>query len=319
MQSTLNPMGPGKIFYVVNAADTEVYNYLSEMILPDTDGTIRLYSATSLTADVAIQAALDACVANRNDYVVIMPSSTNYSITTAISVSKKGVHIVCPTGLGGNFPIGNTARLKSIVAATPVFAIAANTEAVEIAGLYIKNYADVAAITVDTGCSALNIHNNMFPMVWTTSPVASIVGTGSAFAWSSIEHNQWISETGSQVTAAIAAINIQTTATGARVCHNEVTLGDRNVATVAISNLAAKGHTDFNVFSESGGAAANIGGGSYGGTITKCIAISTSACAIGNLGAVATTHMVTGGTAAISYSENYDGHDATAANGSVVA
>jgi hypothetical protein len=294
----------GNVYYVVNAADTDVVTYMNANYnFNYSDGSQSLYIATSLTADVAIQAALNACVANRNDYVVVMPSSTNYSITASLSMSKKGVHLVCPTGLSGNtFPIGNTARLKSIVAATPVIAIATSTEAVEIAGFYIKNYADVAAITVATGTSALNIHHNMFPMVWSAAPVASIVATGSGCAWGSIENNWWISESGTGVTAAIACVNIGAQATGSRVCHNEVTIGDANIATLCISNAAVKGVTNFNVFSESGGS-----GVQSGGTITNAIAIPVNGAAVGNRGAVAANELLSGGTANTSFCDNLDG------------
>ena len=299
-------LSAGNIYYVYNAADTAVGSHLRGMLngVKYDDGSTVLHEATSLTADVAIQAALDSCVANRDDKVVIMPSNTNYSITASLAINKKGVHVICPTGLTGNdFPVGNTARLKSITAATPVFAVAASTEAFEIAGFYIKNYNDVAAITMADGVSAQNIHTNAFMLEWASSPVASIVGTGSAGAWGTIGHNWFISESGTGVTAAIAAVDIKAQATGCRVCNNEVTIGDGNTATVGISNLAVKGATNFNVFSSSGGIAVTPSGGA----ITNCVAISTMGCAIGNRGAVAASALLSGGTAAHSYCDNMDG------------
>jgi hypothetical protein len=298
-------LGIGNVYLVANKSDTASYASLEAqygtIVYPD--GTSMFHGATAATADVAIQAALDSCVANRNDYVVIMPSSTNYSITATLQVSKKAVHIICPTGLSGNsFPIGNTARLKSITAAQNIFAITTGVEAVEIAGFYLKNYADLAAITIATGCSALNIHHNMFPMVWSSSPVASIVGTGSGGAWGSIENNWWISESGTSVTAAIAAVDLAAQATGARVCHNEITIGDANTATLCISNLAVKGRTDFNTFSESGGS-----GVTSGGTITNAISVPVNGAAIGNRGAVASGELLSGGTANTSFCDNLDG------------
>jgi hypothetical protein len=92
-------------------------------------------------------------------------------------------------------------------------------------------------------------------------------------------------------------------ATGARVCRNEVTIGDGNTATIGISNLAVKGHTDFNIFSSCGGIAVTPSGGA----ITNCVAINTMACAIGNRGAVAASALLSGGTAAHSYCDNMDG------------
>ena len=295
-------MGPGKTFYVVNAADSAVANYLLQIFPPDPDGVDRVYVATSATADTAIQAALDACLANRNDYVVVMPSGTNYSITVTLQMTKKGVHLICPTGMSNSgFPIGNTARLKSSVAATPVINITA--EACEVAGFYIKNYTAVEAITLATTVSGQNIHHNAFMMVWSGSPAPIISGVGAGGAWGSIERNWFISETGTSITSAIAAISILAGATGCRVCHNEVTIGDGNTASVAISNLAVKGHTDFNIFSESGGS----GAAPSGGTITKCVAISTMGCAIENRGAVATSGLLTGGTTGHSFVGNLAG------------
>jgi hypothetical protein len=300
---------------VYNEADTAVGAHLRDMFegVKYQDGSKILYKATSLTADVAIQEALDACVANRNDYVVVMSSGTNYSITNTLQLTKKGVHLICPTGLSNaGFPVGNTARLKSIVAATSVANVTA--EAVEIAGFYIKNYADVAAITIAATVSAQNIHSNAFMMVWSSSPAAMIVGTGAGGAWGSIENNWFISESGTSVTAAIAAIDIAAQATGCRVCHNEVTIGDGNTATLCISNQAIKGHTDFNVFSESGGS-----GVTSGGTITNAISVAAAGAAIGNLGAVGSGKLLSGGTAAHSFVGNIDGRTASDGAGGQVA
>jgi hypothetical protein len=306
--------GCGEVFYVCNSADTAVKNWLGQRVPGD-----HLFVATSATADVKIQKALDATVANRNDYVVVMPSGTNYSITNTLTMSKKAVHLVCPAGISGNFPIGNTARLKAITAAMNIAAVSA--EAVEIAGFYIKNYSDLASITLSATVSAMNIHHNAFMLVWTTTPLASIVGTGAGGAWGSIERNWFISETGRAVTAAIGAIDIKAGATGCRCCHNEVTIGDDNVASVGISNLAIKGHTDFNIFSESGGNGALNGSQVAGGTITKAIAVNVAGAAIGNIGAVGTAQMLTGGTTLHSYAENYGGYIANVGttNGSVEA
>jgi hypothetical protein len=303
--------GLGNTYYVVNAADTAVVADFKKRLdgIVYADGSSPLFVATSLAADGAIQAALNACVANRDDTVVIMPSDTNYSITATLQATKKGVHIICPTGIGYDFPIGNTARLKSIVAATAVINFTA--QAIEFAGFYVKNYADVAAITLAATALSPNIHHNSFMLVWTASPAAAIVGSGAAGAWGGITRNWFISETGTGVTAAIAAIDIAAQATGCRVCGNELTIGDGNTATVGISNLAVKGHTDFNVFSSSGGIAVTPSGGA----ITNCVSINTMACAIGNRGAVAASALLTGGTAAHSYCDNMDGATGTG-NGS---
>jgi hypothetical protein len=307
--------GAGNVYYVVNQNDTAAYNAASLRYGGKiySDGSPMLYVATSTTANVAIQAALDACVACRNDYVIVLPSNTNYGLAAALTMSKKSVHLICPTGLSGNsFPVGNTARVKQLGAYTGIIVSA---QAVEIAGFFLKNYTAKSFITLAgsnyTGGSAgsassPNIHHNMFAMVWSGTPDPIIMpydSTDDGGSWGSIEYNQFISETGTGITSAIAAVSINAQATGCRVCHNEVTIGDGNTASVGISNLAVKGHTNYNVFSSCGGIAVTPSGGA----ITQAVAISTMACAIGNRGAVAASALLSGGTAAHSFCDNMDG------------
>jgi hypothetical protein len=80
-----------------------------------------------------------------------------------------------------------------------------------------------------------------------------------------------------------------------------LTIGDGNIATIGISNAAVKGHTDFNIFSECGGNAV-----ASGGTITVCIAIAATGCAIGNLAAVLAGQLLSGGTSAQRAVANYE-------------
>jgi hypothetical protein len=294
-------IGVGNVYIVCSKSDTAVYNDLNTRFsgLSYPSGNKVFYPATALTADVAIQEALDACVSNRNDYVVVWPSDSNYSITNTLTMSKKAVHLICPAGLGVDFPVGNTARLKAITAAMNVIAI--SNQAVEVAGFYIKNYTALAAITLSAAAHAPNIHHNAFMMVWSGTPAAIITGAGAGGAWGSIQNNWFISETGTSITAAVAAIAIQAAATGCRVCKNEVTIGDNNTATIGISNAAIKGHTDFNVFSD-----CYSSGAQPKGTFGACIQIGEAACAIGNRGAVATTTLLAGGTANKSFCDNKD-------------
>jgi hypothetical protein len=308
--------GCGEVFYVCNSADTPVKNWLNQRV----PGS-HLFVGTSTDSSTAIQKALDSCVANRNDYVIIMPSDTNYGLAAALTMSKKSVHLVCPSGLNsGSLAVGNTARLKQLTAACRIINVSA--QACEIAGFYLKNYTALSHIGLAAGAHAPNIHNNAFMLVWSGAQkpaiTNNILGTSgdTGCSWGSIERNWFISESGTSITAAIGAVEIVAYATGARVCHNEVTIGDGNIATIGISNQAVKGHTDFNVFSESGG-----DGVASGGTITKCVSVAATGCAIGNIGAVGTGQMLTGGTTLHSYAENYGGYIANVGttNGSVEA
>ncbi len=297
-------LGMGNIYYVVNTASSSYAHMISRLkdVYYD-DGTPALHLHTSSASAVTLnglKSALADTVEDRNDFVVVMPSNSTYYIDEALAMDKKGVHLVCPAGLGYDIGANNAARIQQITAATACIAV--SDAAIEIAGFYIKQYADVAAITLAALSYAPNIHHNTFPLVWSSAPVAAIVGTGDAGGWGKIERNWFVSQAGGAVTAAIAAIDIKANATACQCNHNQVTIGDTEIATLCISNAAVKGHTDFNIFSECGGS-----GVSDGGTITNAIAIHESGCAIGNLGAVASGELLSGGTAAHSFCQNFDG------------
>jgi hypothetical protein len=297
-------LGIGNVYMVGQTADTSAYTDFAKRYtkVRHADGSMMLHPFIG-TGSVActtngIQTALDACLTNRNDYVVVAPSDSNYGLDAVATLSKKAVHLVCPSGIGyGNFPIGNSARIKQLTAASVVFAL--SNQAIEIAGFYIKNYTALGAITLAAAAHSPNIHSNMFTMVWSGAQAASIAGATTGGAWGSIEHNWFISESGTAQTAAIGCVDIAAQATGCRVCHNEITIGDANTATVCISNLATKGHTDYNVFATGGGT-----GGT--GVITNAIVIPTLEACIGNRGAVAAGCLLSGGTTATSFCDNLD-------------
>jgi hypothetical protein len=247
-----------------------------------------------------IQTALDSCVSCRNDYVVVAPSDTNYGLDLVLTMSKKAVHLICPSGMGaGDFPVGNTARIKQLTAANAVIAI--SNQAVEVAGFYLKNYTALSTITLAAAAHSPNIHHNAFMLVWSGAQAPAIAGTTTGGSWGSIGPKNWfISESGTAQTAAIACVDIAANATGCRVCGNEVKIGDANTATVCISNLAVKGSTNYNIFGTGGGT-----GGT--GVITNAIIIPTLEECIGNRGAVAAGCLLSGGTSGQSFCDNLDG------------
>jgi len=301
--SLLNaPFGAGKVFHVCQVA-TDTYDYLSKILVPDSDGVPRLYghssTASAVTSD-GIAAAVAQTVEGRNDYIVVWPADSTYYIDAAVALNKKSVHVVCPAGMGYDIGSTNAARIQQITASTACFAV--SDSAVEISGFYIKNINGASAITLAATSYAVNIHHNTFPLIWTSSAIGSIIGTGDAGAWGKIERNWFVSQSGGAQTCAAGVIQIQASATACQVNHNQITIGDTQTATIGISNAAVKGHTDFNIFSESGGS-----GVPDGGTITSCVSIHASGCAIGNRCAVAAGQALTGGTAAHSFVDNMDG------------
>ena len=282
-------LGVGNVYWVIKT--TEAYY---DAFLGDRQ---RTYSDGSSAVHTSIQSALDATVECRNDYVIVQPSNSDYDLTAALTMSKKSVHLICPAGLGNDIGATNACRLHQNTAATAVIAV--SDASVEIAGFYIKNYQNKAAITLAALSYAPNIHHNTIVMNCTsTTSEPMIAGTGDAGAWGSIERNWIISQSGDDYTIA-SIITINSAATAARVCYNEITIGDGATATIGISNAAVKGMTRGNVF---GGAGSDC-------TWTHCISVNGDGNAIGNRGVVADSILVAGGTNDKSFSDNMNGVD----------
>jgi hypothetical protein len=297
-------MGRGNV-YIVAGSGSSSYSELAAKYEGCTydDGSAMFYPHVSTASTVTtngLKNALAATVEDRNDYVIVMPANATYYINEALAMNKKGVHLICPAGLGYDIGATNAARIQQI-GNYPIIAV--TDAAVEIAGLYLKQMTGYAGITLGTGTAyAPNIHHNTFPLIWIAAAIGSIIGAGDAGAWGKIERNWFISQSGGAQTCAAGIIQIQSAATGAQVNHNQIDIGDTQIATIGISNAAVKGHTDFNIFSECGGS-----GVADGGTITKCVSIHASGSAIGNRGAVGTGQLLTGGTASHSFCNNFDG------------
>jgi hypothetical protein len=299
-------IGIGNIYFVVNttsaAAYADILRKYEGMVYDDGTKVVHPHTASASAVTLnGLKSAAACLVEDRNDLIIVMGANGTYYIDEAISLAVKNCHMICPPGLGYDIGATNAARIQQITAATAVIAVA--DASVEIAGFYLKNINQTSHITLAATSYAPNIHHNTFPLIWVSGAQAgAVVGAGDGGAWGKIERNWFVSQAGGALTCAGGIVQIQPSATAAQVNHNQVTIGDTNIATVGIYNGAVKGHTDFNIFSECGGS-----GVSDGGTITKCVSIHPSGCAIGNRMAVATTHGVTGGTADVSYCNNKDG------------
>jgi hypothetical protein len=309
--------GVGNIYYVIQTTETFYDQFVADHNEAYSDGTWSVcpHTATSTVVTTnGLKNALAKTVEGRNDYVIVMGANSTYYIDEALAMNKKGVHIICPAGFGYDIGATNAARIQQITAATAVFAV--SDAAIEIAGFYIKNYDGVVAITLAATSYAPNIHHNTFALIESAAFVGSIIGAGDGGAWGKIERNWFVSQAGGAKTCAAGVIQIQPSATAAQVNHNQITIGDTQIATIGIYNGAVKGNTNFNIFSESGGS-----GVADGGTITKCITIHASGCAIGNIGAVGTGQLLDGGTTLHSYAHNFGAYiaDVGTTDGSVEA
>jgi hypothetical protein len=297
-------LGIGNVYVVCNttsASYEEVRKRYGNTVYEDGSQMFHPHTSTASVVTLnGLKSALAATVEDRNDYVVVMGANSTYHIDEALAMNKKNVHIICPSGLGYEIGATNSARIQQI-GAYAIFAV--SDASVEIAGFYLKNLTGYSAITLAANAYAPNIHHNYFPIQAIASFVGSIIGSGDGGAWGKIERNTFISQSGGSQTCAAGIVQIQSGATCCGVNYNEVIIGDTQTATVGIYNNAIKGQTNFNIFSESGG----NGVATNGGTITKCITINPSGCAIGNRGAVGTTQVLAGGTSAHSYSDNIGG------------
>ena len=285
----LGAVGIGNVYYVCKTTDTAVYADMWKRY----GGSRKKYEDDSLILHSTIQSALDATVECRNDYVIVMPSDSDYDLTAVLTMSKKSVHLICPAGLGYDVGATNAARIHQT---TDAAVIAVSDSSIEIAGFYLKPYVDASSITIAATSYGLNIHHNFFTLNWDSAPSPVIACTGDGGAWGLVSHrNLFGSLAGDDVTCA-SMVTIGAAATGARCNHNSFVLGDGNIATVGITNSAVKGETHYNTFS--------TGGGVDGGTFTHCLDIHGSGTAIGNRATVADSELVAGGTDELSFSDN---------------
>ena len=110
------PFTPGKIFFVVDNADTH-YADFQAAFPADSDGVERVYSTLS--------AAYDATVSGRND-VIILDGNSTHDLTSMLTVSKNRVHFIgLDYLLGDKRMYGQSAKVAMGVttAATDVFAV----------------------------------------------------------------------------------------------------------------------------------------------------------------------------------------------------
>lgn len=285
--------GAGDVFHVVHSAESGVVSWLQERI--DSSHLFIYDSTYNLTA---IQDALDVTVECRNDYVVVHPAVSDYDIDTTLTMSKKSVHLVCPGGLGNDVGATNAARIH-MTADDKLIEL--TDSAIEVAGLYFKNYTLKTIMGLGTSTYACNVHNNNFLYTLTSTTCEPIVdsthpsGTKDGGSWGTFERNWFANTAGGSSTIAVI-MKIHGNCKNLRIKFNEFTLTDTITATIGIDQQAVGGTADFNTFRSE----------TTDGTFGACINLHAKASAIGNRGACVTTTLVSGGTADVSFSDNRD-------------
>jgi hypothetical protein len=294
-------IGVGNIYYVINTTEAHYAQFCADYNVVYSDGSESVCPDDGEGGNATgIHAALTKTVAGRNDYVIVMPG--DYNSYYAYLMTKSAVHLIAPAGFGYDIGANNSTCLFCNSGDTEDAVIKISARACEVAGFRMSSFPDESAILLTATALSPNIHHNTIALNWGAGTIkAAILGETAGGSWGKIERNLLWSTYGNARTCA-AVILIAANATGCQVNHNEIVIGDTNIATIGISNLAVKGATNFNIFSESGGS-----GAANGGTITKCVTISASGCAMGNLGAVATGQLLAGGTTGHSFVGNVAG------------
>lgn len=292
-------MGVGNIYYVMQTAQTAIYPQFEA----DYQGT---YGDSSAIVHNTIQSALDATVAERNDYVIVYPDAGDYDITAALTMTKRNVHLICPGGLGGyGFPT-NAARIHQTT--DDLACITVTADCVEIAGFFFKG--DEGGNIIDLSGTRWHtvIHDNYFGIAATASSDNFGIYADGACSHFSIYGNNFtnyspgaMSGTDNDVSAFISiAVN---SSTRGLIRDNIMHTGGNTAVATAIN---AGGYGTFIIGNYIWEDLAF--GATEAGTLT--VGINTSAdCMVADnrIGIVTAANAVVGGTADSSYVENYEG------------
>lgn len=279
----------GKIFFVAHGEDSFAGDLLNEFPV-DRDGVPRMYITvtSAATDDLAIQAALDACVANRNDYVLVLPSSDDFDMTTKLTMSKRDVHLIGMDYLSNRQDTGSNSATKIHMTGDDD-AILLTGGNCEIAGFYFKNYNNQSTI-MSTGsvCDCPHIHHNHFNLnATTTSGVPAIDFSTSGSSFVLIERNTFASNVSNVTFSSI--ISVSASCTWAKVMKNSLICGDGCTWTVGILNLGYKGQT-------CGNTVAAITGAGDDGTVTTGIQTAGGICNDNRLNMANTADVTADGT-----------------------
>ena len=301
----LDIVGAGNVYYVCQAANTNAYALATLRFAGQKydDGTAMLHTT--------IQSALDATVENRNDYVIVMPDSSDYDLTAALTMSKARVHLICPAGIGWQGVAPNMARIHQTTATTENIVVTADT--VEIAGLFFKGYDgtahDAPAIIRLSGTRwCAHIHDCFFGVGATAAGTGYGLLADGACSHFSIHDNYFtnyapglITGTNNTLTAFIGITSASSTR--GVISNNIVHTGSNTTATSGISCVAVYGIVKDNLIIQD----VASGAGADAGVLTNAITLGASTMAFRNLigGAVSATDSLVGGTADASATENF--------------
>ncbi len=264
------PPTTGKVFFVIHA-DNSNLNHLLEEFPVDRDGVPRVYQTTTgaATDNLAIQAALDACVAGRDDYVIVMPSNANdYDLGAVLTMSKHNVHLISWEAINPSPDRVGASRSTVLEQTAAADVVSITGQNCEFAGFYIKPKANKTTVLIGAAAHGYKIHHNlMYVTVSTTMTEYVVDGSAAGAIYGTISNNFFTSQSGT----CAGVIFIHQSCTGSMIVKNYLICGDGATWTLGIYNGGYKGVTQYNVVAAITGAGAD-------GTVTTAFTTTGGVC-----------------------------------------
>jgi len=287
-------MGAGHVYYVMQSTNSNYTEFASTHTHKYNDDGSDLLHTT-------ITSALSATVSGRNDYVIVMPDSSDYDEGATLTMNKNNVHLICPAGLGSSY--GASTRAATIDPNTSANAITITGRGCEVAGFWIRGYAEKYCVSV--GGNGCWIHNNHCAITntSTTGSAAGGIDVTSGGAEARIERNYIFSNAGNNATIAFG-IQISASASRSQVVGNYIAVFNGNTMSngIKMNDGCAMYVCDGNILCET-----TAGGGVTAGTLSIGIYGGDSGLVTRNLIGIATeANAVNGGTADQTYVINYE-------------
>ena len=218
-------LGRGRVFWVKQEAAADYTTFVAEH---------PVYEDNIASVYTTIQAAINAAVTNRGDYIYVTSDGSDYDSATTITVNKNRLHVLAPQGFdGGGFGANNSVRLNA-TGDVPVFTISAAP--CEIAGFFIKCATDQPAFTLTTGLFHIEIHHNYVGGATEDGDGLGLIYTAGYTNHCSIHDNYFDGAYAPGTTKTIAGAIVLSSASNTRniISNNIIVTGTATTLTKAI-------------------------------------------------------------------------------------
>ena len=155
----------GKVFFVSAVTTGAIVDMVRDILIPDPDGVLRFYTS--------IDSAVNNCVANRGDKIVVLPGHTEtLSSATALNLDIAGVEIV---GIGRGTLVPTITLDTATSATIPVSAVNISIKNV----VFSANFADIVSLFTLTTAKNFTLEDCYFKATATNMNFLSIVDTNT--------------------------------------------------------------------------------------------------------------------------------------------